>query len=72
MYFLVFLYLKKEILYFYRMLYIGDDMRLIKSNLFLKIFLPNLAISYKKVNGKLNISGFYKKVELKMSKKFDL
>ena len=69
---LVFLYLKKEILYFYCMLYIGDDMRLIKSNSFLKIFLPNLAISYKKVNGKLNISGFYKKVELKMSKKFDL
>ena len=59
-------------LFFYRMLYIGDDMRLIKPNSFLKIFLPNLAISYKKVNGKLNISGFYKKVELKMSKKFDL
>ena len=59
-------------MFFYRMLYIGDDMRLIKPNSFLKIFLPNLAISYKKVNGKLNISGFYKKVELKMSKKFDL
>ena len=66
------MYLKKEILYFYRMLYIGDDMRLIKSILFLKIFLPNLAISYKKVNGKLNISGFFKKVELKIIKIFDL
>ena len=54
------------------MLYIGDGMKLMRTNFFVKILLPNLAISYKKVNGKLNISGFYKKVELKMSKKFDL
>lgn len=54
------------------MLYIGDDMQLIKVNHFLEILLPNLAISYKKVNGKAVVTGFYRKISLNTLKRFDL
>lgn len=54
------------------MLYIGDDMQLIKVNSFLEILLPNLAISYKKVDEKVVVTGFYRKISLNTLKKFDL
>lgn len=41
-------------------------MKLIRINFFVKMILPNLAIAYKKVDGKIFISGFYRKVKLKV------
>ena len=64
--FLVIFVLKKEIQVLHRILYIGDDMILMKTNYFVKLFLPNLAITYKKINGRIIISGFYRKINKKL------
>ena len=42
-------------------------MRLIRKQFFLNVILPKIGISYKVVNDRIKISGFYK-----MIKKFDL
>ncbi len=51
-------------------IYRGEKMRLIRQNSFIMVFLSDFGVSYRIINGKIKITGLYKRV--KLGKIFDL